>query len=65
MTHAQANIKRLEMSNKTPGRQQNNIGKEVKLDFIFLSFDLYLYVFFQSEIKPITPFRPASGIHKR
>jgi hypothetical protein len=33
MTHAQANIKRLEMSNKTPGRQQNNIGKEVKIRF--------------------------------
>ncbi len=45
MTHAQANIKRLEMSNKTPGRQQNNIGKEVKLDFIVFSFDLYLFVF--------------------
>jgi protein regulator of cytokinesis 1 len=27
-THAQANIKRLEMSTKTPGRQQNHLGKE-------------------------------------
>jgi len=46
LTHAQTNIKRLEMSTKTPGRQQNNLGKE-------------------SEIKPMTPFRPTSGIHKR
>jgi len=46
MTHTQANLKRLEMSTKTPGRQQNHIGKE-------------------SEIKPTTPFRPTSGIHKR
>lgn len=28
-THAQGNIKRLEMSSKTPGRQQNHLGKEV------------------------------------
>ncbi len=33
MTHAQANIKRLEMSSKTPGRQQNNLGKEVNENF--------------------------------
>ncbi|UJR26331.1 hypothetical protein I4U23_007668 [Adineta vaga] len=46
MTHAQANIKRLEISSKTPGRQQTNLGKE-------------------TEIKPITPFRPASAIHRR
>jgi hypothetical protein len=45
MTHAQANIKRLEMSNKTPGRQQNNIGKEVKLDFIFFHL-IYICVVF-------------------
>ncbi|CAF2481432.1 unnamed protein product [Rotaria sp. Silwood2] len=31
MTHAQANIKRLEMSTKTPGRQQTNIGKESEI----------------------------------
>jgi hypothetical protein len=31
MTHAQANTKRLEMSTKTPGRQQTNLGKEVRL----------------------------------
>ncbi|CAF1603838.1 unnamed protein product [Adineta ricciae] len=45
-SHAQANIKRLEISSKTPGRQQTNLGKE-------------------SEIKPTTPFRPASAVHKR
>jgi hypothetical protein len=28
-THAQSNLKRLEMSSKTPGRQQTNLGKEV------------------------------------
>ena len=32
-THAQANIKRLEMSTKTPGRQQNHLTKEVKFSF--------------------------------
>ncbi|CAF3780976.1 unnamed protein product [Rotaria sordida] len=31
MTHAQSNIKRLEMSTKTPGRQQTNIGKESEI----------------------------------
>jgi hypothetical protein len=36
MTHAQSNIKRLEMSTKTPGRQQNNLGKEVKFSLFFL-----------------------------
>ena len=30
-THAQSNIKRMEISTKTPGRQQTNISKEVKL----------------------------------
>ncbi|CAF1376716.1 unnamed protein product [Adineta steineri] len=30
-THSQANIKRLEMSTKTPGRQQTNIGKETEI----------------------------------
>lgn len=30
MTHVQGNIKKLEMSTKTPGRQQNNLGKEVR-----------------------------------
>ena len=30
MTHAQGNIKRLEMSSKTPGRQQTHLGKEVR-----------------------------------
>lgn len=29
VTHAQGNIKRLEMSSKTPGRQQTHLGKEV------------------------------------
>lgn len=29
MTHAQGNIKRLEMSSKTPARQQTHLGKEV------------------------------------
>ena len=29
MNHAQGNIKRLEMSSKTPGRQQTHLGKEV------------------------------------
>ncbi len=32
-THTQANIKRLEMSTKTPGRQQNHLSKEVKFSF--------------------------------
>ncbi|CAF1087067.1 unnamed protein product [Adineta ricciae] len=45
-SHVQANIKRLEISSKTPGRQQTNLGKE-------------------TEIKPTTPFRPASAVHKR
>lgn len=34
MTHAQGNIKRLEMSSKTPGRQQTNLGKEVHFSLI-------------------------------
>ncbi len=64
MTHAQVNIKRLEMSTKTPGRQQNPIGKEVNRKiFYFFLFDYFLFI--KSEIKPITPFRPTSGIHKR
>lgn len=31
LNHAQSNIKRLEMSSKTPGRQQTNLGKEAEI----------------------------------
>jgi hypothetical protein len=38
MTHVQANLKRLEMSSKTPGRQQTNLGKDVKIALILVFY---------------------------
>jgi hypothetical protein len=45
LTHAQATTKRLEMSTKTPGRQQNNLGKEVKKSFFLVFEYLGIYLF--------------------
>jgi hypothetical protein len=52
MTHAQANTKRLEMSTKTPGRQQTNLGKEVQLEnFAVLFIGLFLFCLFRVKLK--------------
>lgn len=53
-THAQANIKRLEMSTKTPGRQQNHLGKEVKYSFfssINIGKDFFFLLLFRVKSK--------------
>lgn len=51
MSHAQPNTKRLEMSSKTPGRQQINLGKEVEILLLVFVIDFMPFLLFYYRVK--------------